>query len=166
MTGKIRICFVCLGNIIRSPLSENIFRKLVEDAGESDQFEIDSAGTSSYHIGESPDSRMRRVAQQKGLIYDGQARQFRQEDFNRFDWVIAMDPNNRRDLESLASNERQKSKIRLLREFDPHAVPGASVPDPYYGGQGGFNTTYEIVERSCYGLYQAIRDGRLQRPQD
>ncbi len=159
---KTRICFVCLGNIIRSPLAENIFRKIAAEAGEEDLFEIDSAGTSSYHIGERPDHRMRQVAERKGLVYDGRASQFKAADFDRFDWVIAMDPNNQADLENLAGSKRNLSKIRLMREFDPEAEPRASVPDPYYGGKRGFEITYEIVERSAHGLYKAIRNGELK----
>lgn len=162
---KTRICFVCLGNIIRSPLSEHIFRGIVREAGEEDRFEIDSAGTSSYHIGERPDRRMRQVAAKRGLVYDGRARQFRPTDFDRFQWVIAMDPNNQADLERMAKNEEHRNKIRLMREFDPQAEPNASVPDPYYGGQRGFEVTYEIVERSANGLFQAIRDGDLEPPE-
>lgn len=157
---KVRICFVCLGNIIRSPLAENLFRHLAEEKGVSHKYIVDSAGTSAYHIGEKPDIRMRRVAAQHGLRYSGRARQFEQRDFNRFDLIIAMDLENKRDLERLARTEEEKSKIRLLREFDPEGRPTDAVPDPYYGGVQGFEETYRIVKRSCLGLLKTLEDGK------
>ena len=95
MAEKTRILFVCLGNIVRSPLAEHMFRHVAEEAGLSDKYELDSAGTSGYHVGERPDRRMRQVAAEFGLVYDGRARQFDRLDFERFDWIIPMDSSNR-----------------------------------------------------------------------
>jgi protein-tyrosine phosphatase len=156
---KTRICFVCLGNIVRSPLAENLFRSLAEAAGVGDRFEIASAGTSGWHLGEPPDGRMRKVAAARGLNYDGRARRFTRQDFDRYDLVLAMDANNQEDLRELAPDAQARAKIRLLREFDPHGGPHKAVPDPYYGGGAGFEEVYQIVERSCRGLLEALRNG-------
>jgi protein-tyrosine phosphatase len=156
-----KICFVCLGNIVRSPLAENIFQHLAEEAGVADVYQVDSAGTSAYHVGESPDSRMRKVARKHGLEYDGRARQFRRKDFDRFDLLIAMSQENRRDLERLAAKPEHRQKIKLMRDYDPQARPGAGVPDPYYGGMEGFERVYQIVERSCRHLLEELERERL-----
>lgn len=154
-----RICFVCLGNIVRSPLAENVFRQLTIDNGVGAAYEVDSAGTASYHIGQSPDRRMRKVAAKRGLDYAGSARQFRSADFSRFDLIVPMDTENLSDLQRLAPNEDARGKIHLMRDFDPQANPSASVPDPYYGGIQGFEEVYDIVERSCQDLFAALERG-------
>jgi len=156
-----RICFVCLGNIVRSPLAENMFRHLAEQMEVGAKYEVDSAGTGSWHVGESPDWRMRQVAAQRGFNYDGRARQFRQSDFQEFDLIIAMDTENRANLRRLAQNTQEEAKIHLMREFDPNAAPNAPVPDPYYGGIDGFENVYDIVERSCQGLLDALENEEL-----
>ena len=161
MPEKTRVCFVCLGNIVRSPLGENMFRHLAEEAGVGAQYEVDSAGTSGWHAGERPDRRMRRVAAGHGFEYDGRARQFKVIDFERFDLIIAMDAQNRRDLQGLARTPAQQAKIRLLREFDPQGGSNAPVPDPYYGGLEGFEEVFQIVRRSCQGLLAALQAGEL-----
>lgn len=156
-----RICFVCLGNIVRSPLGENMFRHLAQQAGVGARYEVDSAGTGAWHVGEAPDRRMRQVAARRGFKYDGRARQFQQRDFDRFDLIIAMDPENRANLRRLARTPEDEAKIHLMREFDPHGSPNAAVPDPYYGGIDGFEEVYDIVERSCQGLLSALEEGEL-----
>jgi protein-tyrosine phosphatase len=156
LAEKTRILFVCLGNIVRSPLAENMFRHLADQAGLAGRYEVDSAGTGAWHVGESPDSRMRRVAAQGGLVYDGRARQFSARDFKRFDLIIAMDQDNRANLIYQARTQADKDKIRLMREFDPQGGPQAEVPDPYYGGLRGFETVFDIVERSCRGLLESL----------
>jgi protein-tyrosine phosphatase len=157
LSDKTRILFVCLGNIVRSPLAENMFRHLATQAGLATHYELDSAGTGGWHIGESPDGRMRRVAAERGLVYDGSARQFSPRDFDRFDWIIAMDQDNRAHLMHQARNQVDREKIHLMREFDPLGGTNAEVPDPYYGGLRGFEEVYEIVERSCRGLLAALQ---------
>jgi protein-tyrosine phosphatase len=120
---------------------------------------VASAGLSSYHLNDPPDARMRKVAAARGLTYDGRARRFTRKDFDRFDLVLAMDPDNREDLIELAADGQARAKIRLLREFDPHGGRNAAVPDPYYGGMTSFEEVYQIVERSCRGLLEALRNG-------
>jgi protein-tyrosine phosphatase len=161
LNTKQRICFVCLGNIVRSPLAQHLFTHTASKAGVSERYEADSAAVGDWHIGEPPDERMRCVAARHGLSYDGHARQFRQADFERFNWVIAMDSENAGYLRRLAATPAQRARVRLLREFDPQGGPGAQVPDPYYGGIDGFENVYRIVERSVHGLLQALEDGDL-----
>jgi protein-tyrosine phosphatase len=161
LRDKQRICFVCLGNIVRSPLAQHLFMHTASQAGASERYEADSAAVGDWHVGEPPDERMRRVAARHGLSYNGRARQFRPADFERFDWVIAMDGENASYLRRLAAMPAQRAKVRLLREFDPQGSPGAEVPDPYYGGIDGFENVYRVVERSVHGLLQALEDGNL-----
>jgi len=162
MSDKIRILFVCLGNIIRSPLAQHVFVHLANQAGVGDKYLVDSAGTDNYHVGESPDSRMRRVASDYGLNYDGKARQFSNADFDRFDLIIAMDMNNKSDLLRMVRGFEDKNKIYTMRSFDPEGHSTDGVPDPYYGGVDGFHVTYKIVERSCRGLLNALETGELE----
>jgi protein-tyrosine phosphatase len=159
LTEKTRICFVCLGNIVRSPLAENVFRSLAEEAGAAGRFEVASAGTSGWHLDEPPDARMRKVAASRGLTYTGRAQRFTRQDFERFDLILAMDKDNREDLLGMAPNAAAKAKVRLLREFDPHGGPNHPVPDPYYGGITGFEEVYQIIERSCRGLLASLKNG-------
>lgn len=149
-----------MGNIIRSPLAENLFRQLAEESGLNGKYEVDSAGTGGWHEGESPDARMRRTAALHGLIYDGEARQIRLSDFDKFDLIVAMDTENLRELHARARRPEQAHKIRLLRDFDPGSGPDASVPDPYYDGDEGFEATYRIVEAGVKGLLKALESGR------
>lgn len=159
MSDVTRICFVCLGNIVRSPLGENMFLHLAQQAGVSEHYQVDSAGTGGWHVGESPDPRMRQVAARNGLKYDGSARQFRQSDFAKFDLIIAMDSDNRASLLRLARTPEEQAKVHLMRAFDPHG--GTSVPDPYYGGIDGFEEVFGIVQRACLGLLEALENGEL-----
>lgn len=154
-----RICFICQGNIIRSPLAENMFRYLVEERGLSGKYQLSSAGTSAYHVGEPPDRRMRQIAAKHGFRYSGQARQFWRQDLNDFDLIIVMDKNNRRIIESMTQDEGQLNRIHMMREFDPEGSAELDVPDPYYGGDEGFEETYQIVKRSCEGLLEALESG-------
>jgi len=161
MNDKTRILFVCLGNIIRSPLAEHMFAHLSEKAGVIDKYFVDSAGTSAYHIGEQPDSRMRRVAAQNGLQYDGRAKQFREDNYDRFDLIIPQDHDNLRNLRWLARGPEDEAKLFTMRTFDPLGSSNEGVPDPYYGGADGFQTTFEIVRRSCQGLLDALEKGEV-----
>ena len=155
-----RLLFVCLGNIIRSPLAENLFELEAKEAGLEGKYFVDSAGTAAWHIGEPPDPRMRQTAQTRGIKYSGTARRVREQDFDEFDWIIAMDQSNAQDLAEIAATEPQRNKIRLLREFDT-VQDDSDVPDPYHGGPEGFENTYEIVERSVQGLLEALETGGL-----
>jgi protein-tyrosine phosphatase len=142
-------------------LAEGLFIKQAVQAGTANNYEVDSAGTSDWHIGEPPDSRMRRVAAQHGLIYSHRARQFGRHDLDRFDLVVAMDRENREELLRLSKTPAQQARVHLLREYDPDGAPNASVPDPYYSGIDGFEEAYRIIERSVNGLLYT-----LENPQD
>lgn len=161
MTEPKRILFICLGNIIRSPLAESLFLHLASLAGREDRYQADSAGMGGWHAGERPDPRMRRVAAGHGFNYDHTARQFERQDFDRFDLIIPMDRDNHADLLALTRSPADRQKIHLLRSFDPLGGPNAEVPDPYYSSLEGFEQVYQIVERSCRGLLQALEEGKL-----
>ena len=150
------VLFVCLGNICRSPLAEGIFQHLVTEAGLSEQFEIESAGTGAWHVGERPDARATMVAQQHGVTLASRARQITRDDLLRFDYVLAMDRENLRNIERLAAATESASRVQLLRDYDDGA-DGDEVPDPYYGGASGFETVYEMVHRSCEVLLDRLR---------
>lgn len=149
------VLFVCLGNICRSPLAEGVFRHLVEQAEKSKEYIIDSCGTGGWHVGEPPHRESRAVARRNGVSLEGQtARQLDREDFKRFDLIVAMDRQNRRDIERLMP-KGSSCRVVCLREFDPEIVE-LDVPDPYYGGPDGFEEVYRIVERSCEALLDSL----------
>jgi protein-tyrosine phosphatase len=150
------VLFVCLGNICRSPLAEGVFSHLAAEAGLADRFEIDSAGTGGWHVGEPPDARARMVAKQHGVELDSRARQVAPEDFGRFDYIVAMDHENLRTLQRMAGAAGSDAEVALLRSYDPLA-DGDEVPDPYYGGASGFETVFGMVQRSCQGLLDRLR---------
>lgn len=156
----VRICFVCLGNICRSPTAEGIFRELA--AREGVLVEVDSAGTGDWHVGEPPDARATRAAAARGYRLSGRARKFVPRDFARFDLILAMDGSNREALLALAPTDDARRKIHLLRSFDPNAPADANVPDPYYGEDDGFDRVISLCEAACRGLLDEIRKG-LQR---
>ena len=155
-----RILFVCMGNICRSPTAEGVMRSLL---GDDDAIEIDSAGTGGWHAGEPPDDRATAAARRRGIELDGAARQVRPSDFRDFDLLIAMDRRNLRDLQALAPDDEARAKVRLLREFDPASAgaPDVDVPDPYYGGERGFEDVLDMVEAACRGLLDELRAGRV-----
>lgn len=149
----VRVCFVCLGNICRSPTAEGIMLHLVRKAGLDGQVYIDSAGTGAWHVGERADPRSRAVAHQRGFELPSIARQFQADDFSEFDYIIAMDRSNREHLERLGPGE----SVHMLREFDPQDPSRADVPDPYFGGDDGFEHVFDLCERACQGLLTYIR---------
>ena len=132
-------------------------RHLVAQEGMGDRVEVDSAGTGDWHVGDPPDRRARAVGQARGIPLSGEARQFTADDFGRYDHVIAMDRSNRDDLQRMARTPAERAKVRLLRSFDASAPSDADVPDPYYGGDDGFELVLDIVERSCKRLLESIR---------
>ena len=140
------ILFVCLGNICRSPAAAGLFRQLVSQRGLDDKVRVDSAGTSGYHAGEPPDSRMRGAAAARGIRLIGQSRQVKPGDFTEFDLIVAMDRINHRDLVQHAG--RYRHCVRLLSEFLPDGWP-ADVPDPYYGGEEGFERVLDMIDAAC-----------------
>ena len=161
MGDKKRILFVCLGNIVRSPLAEHLFRRLAEQAGMADQVVVASAGTSPYHVGDLPDGRMRAVAAAHGWSYTGESRKFSIRDFDRYDLIIPMDWENRNALIRMVRSPQDMQKIISMRTFDPQGQPTDDVPDPYYGGLDGFERVYDMVERSCKGLLSAIQTKKV-----
>ncbi len=153
----VRVCFVCLGNICRSPIGEGVMRQLVREAGLEAKLELDSAGTAGYHAGELPDSRARAAGKRFGIEVGGRARKFTRQDFERFDHVLAMDRTNHEDLQQLAPTPEARAKIQLLRSFDAASPAGASVPDPYYGGDEDFDDVVRICLAACAPLLEKLR---------
>ena len=152
-----RICFVCLGNICRSPTAHGVMQRLVDDAGLAGAIAIDSAGTAAYHIGELPDERSRAAARRRGIELTHRGRQFTRDDLDRFDLVVAMDGQNLERLQRLAGG-RTEPPIVLLRSFDATASTGAEVPDPWGGGDAGFEEVLDQCERACAGLLTHLRE--------
>ena len=146
-----RLLFVCLGNICRSPTAEGVMRRLVREAGLEDEIEIDSAGTGGWHVGAPPDERATEAARRRGTTLEGAARRVEPADFERFDLILAMDRENLRDLRAMAPSPAAREKVRLLRG------PDLDVPDPYYGGPDGFDEVLDQVEEACRALLDEIR---------
>ncbi|MGH7468743.1 MAG: low molecular weight protein-tyrosine-phosphatase [Longimicrobiales bacterium] len=157
---RVGVVFVCLGNICRSPLAEGVFRHLVKEHGLLHRFEIDSAGTSSYHEGDPPDARSAEVARRRGIELTGRARPLRRPDLERFDFIMVMDQENHAAVARLSAGRTLKGRLHLLREFDPDADGNLDVPDPYYGGASGFERVHDMVERACTQLLHTIREER------
>jgi protein-tyrosine phosphatase len=153
----IHLSFVCLGNICRSPTAEAVMRHLIKEEGLEQKVLLDSAGLGDWHVGQARDSRSQAVGRRRGIPLEGVARQFQPSDFARFDYVLAMDRQNRDGLLDLAPDDEARSKVRLLRSFDPAAPPEAEVPDPYYGGPQGFDQVFDICEAACAGLLEHLR---------
>lgn len=149
----IKLCFVCMGNICRSPTAEGVFQKLIERRELTEHFLLDSAGTHAYHVGESPDGRSQRAALARGInISQQRARQVTLADLDHFDMLLAMDEQNYRGLQQLASSDAQRQRIRRMMEFAP-ALPEREVPDPYYGEGGqGFERVLNLLEHAAEGL--------------
>lgn len=154
---KQRILFVCLGNICRSPAAEAMLRRLVESEGLGDVIEVDSAGTYGGHRGERSDVRMRRAAAARGIEMTHLARQVREEDFELFDKVIAMDDNNYEALFRLAPDRRAQQKIFRFREYLRRHTDWSYIPDPYYEGHEGFELVLDLLEDGCATLLDEIR---------
>jgi protein-tyrosine phosphatase len=157
--GMTKLLFVCLGNICRSPAAENIMNHLVAAANLSDRIECDSAGTSSYHIGASPDRRMHSAAAAQGINLVGQARQLQLKDLSEFDLILAMDRDNYRDILLLDPEGKYHHKVELMCDYATQHQD-AEVPDPYYGGQDGFNYVIDLLIDACSGLLVKVSDRR------
>jgi len=155
MNNKINVVFVCMGNICRSPTAEGVFRHVVKQRNLSEKIEIDSAGTHAYHIGESPDSRSQSTALTRGVNLSAQrARKAMAEDFERFDYVIAMDRSNYEDLKRLGQGS-DLTRLHLFMDFTP-VWDNQEVPDPYYGGANGFEQVFDMVQSASEGLLEHI----------
>lgn len=155
------ILFVCLGNIIRSPLAAKLFEREADLRGLQGKYAVDSAATSDYEIGQPPDERMLRTAARHGFYYFHRARQIERQDLEAFDLLIVMDLENKADIEALAQKPEQRAKIHLLREFDPIPQGNIAIPDPWYGGPSRFDEAYVVIERSVRGLLDALEAGKL-----
>ncbi len=154
--NKISVLFVCMGNICRSPTAEGVFRKVVTDAGLADHIRVASAGTHAYHTGEPPDRRAQAAASRRGVeLADIRARRFRDEDFDEFNYILAMDRDNLEELQQRVPEQRVDC-LHLFLEFAGH-VRGIEVPDPYYGGASGFELVLDLVESASHGLLKRIR---------
>jgi protein-tyrosine phosphatase len=155
----VRLSFVCLGNICRSPTAEAVMRRLVREAGLDGRVVIDSAGTGDWHVGAQRDARSAQVGRRRGTPLQGTARQWQRRDFDRFDHVLAMDRKNLADLHKLAPDAAARAKVRLLRSFDPASAASGDdeVPDPYYGGPDGFDQVFDICEAACSALLDHLR---------
>jgi len=144
--NKVKVLFVCLGNICRSPLAEGIFRQRVKERGLEEYFLVDSCGTAAYHIGKSPDKRSIQNAGANGVDYTHAARQLNKSDFDKFDYILPMDDANLINTLELQTVTNEAEVVKM-RYFDP-INKGADVPDPYYGGADGFQEVFDILDRS------------------
>ena len=154
----ISVLFVCLGNICRSPAAEGIFTAITTQKGWQKYFIIDSAGTSGYHLGQPADHRMREHAQKRGYQLLSRSRPFRHpEDFEQFDYILAMDNSNYQNLTALTSRSEHLKKIYKMMSFAP-GMPEKEVPDPYYGGKQGFERVLDILEESCKNFLKKLED--------
>ncbi|EPH40450.1 low molecular weight protein-tyrosine-phosphatase [Streptomyces aurantiacus] len=152
------VCFVCTGNICRSPMAASVLRARVRDAGLDGLVVVDSAGTDGWHEGDGADPRTVAVLEAAGFDTDHLARHFRADWFARLDLVIALDRGHQRSLRRLAPTPADADKVRLLRSYDPMAYGDLDVPDPYYGDADGFEECLTMVEAASEGLLDAVRD--------
>lgn len=159
---KIKVLFVCLGNICRSPAAEGVLQRLVEERKLSRRFEIDSAGTYSGHRGQLPDPRMRRHASRRGYNLTHRARPITIDDFEDFDIIVAMDESNRRTLMHLAASPEQQAKIVMMGDYIVKLRAHYDyVPDPYYEGAEGFELVLDLLEDACSNLLEEIINSKL-----
>lgn len=150
-----KILFVCLGNICRSPMAETIFRKYVEEARLEDKVEIESSGTGDWHVGEQADSRMRKYAQKRGYRITSLGRTVAENDFGYYDLIIAMDDSNVRNLKKICPSAHLHKIVKMTDYTRNHSF--SEVPDPYYGGTSGFELVIDLLEDTCYGLLEEVK---------
>ncbi len=155
--AKIRVCFVCSGNICRSPTAEGVFKKLVADAGLAHAFHVESAGIGNWHVGERPDPRTIRAAEARGYRLESRAKHWKASDFDRFDYVVAMDRTHVLSLVRLASTDALKAKISLARDHVLDGPRDADVPDPYYDELEVFDEVVDICHDACTALLADLR---------
>lgn len=151
-----RVLFVCMGNICRSPAGENVMNHLVEKAQAQHLVTCDSAGTTGYHVGEAPDQRMSATLESRGIPSLGASRKFVARDYDDFDLILAMDSDNYRGILTLAPNEAAKEKVKMFCSY-VQKYPDHDVPDPYYGGQDGFEYVCDLMLDGCANLLQDIQ---------
>ena len=155
-----RVLFVCMGNICRSPTAEAVFRRRLAEAGLASEVEVDSAGLGDWHVGQDADERSAAALRARGYpAWVHEAKQFRPADFEDRDLVVALDAGHERALRAMAPTAAARAKIRMLRRYDPTAAAdpdGFDVPDPYYGGERGFERVLDLVEAACAGLLAEV----------
>ena len=153
--------FVCLGNICRSPAAEGILRALAEEQGQNDDLYIDSAGIGAWHVGEQPDRRMRKHAAQRGYDLSSlRARQFRSDDFEKFDWIVVMDEENYQDVMRKVpshTSSNKLAKVVRMKDFFNDFKGYDHVPDPYYGGSEGFELALDMIEDGCKEMLKSLQ---------
>lgn len=155
---KVRVLFVCLGNICRSPAAEGLMKEVVAESGDADRWVIDSAGTGDYHVGDLPDPRMRAHAIRRGLKLDHICRQVRESDFERFDLIIGMDASNVSRLRALAPTAEAMEKVLPMADFFGAYSRFDHVPDPYYDGAQGFETVLDILTDATRNLHDTVAE--------
>ncbi|SCA56325.1 putative Protein-tyrosine-phosphatase [Candidatus Terasakiella magnetica] len=156
----VKVLFVCLGNICRSPTAEGVFRELVSQKGLKSQIVTDSAGTGDWHVGKAPDSRAQKAAEARGYdLSDLRGRQAKSKDFMDYDYVLAMDHNNYADLQTICPSGYEE-RLHMFLSFDPDS-PEVEVPDPYFGGPAGFDYVLDLVEEASEGLLKDIQTKHL-----
>jgi protein-tyrosine phosphatase len=155
--SQVKVLFVCMGNICRSPTAQGVFELLIQGSTLAERVQVDSAGTHAYHVGEGPDVRAREAAGRRGIDLSRQrARRVSVADFEYFDYVVAMDRDNLEELLDLCP-EQHHGKLRLLLDFAPHLSPQVDVPDPYYGGTQGFERVLDLIEEGARGLVEELQ---------
>lgn len=158
---KVRVLFVCLGNICRSPAAEGVLRAMARDRRLDDRLEVDSAGTYGGHAGQLPDPRMREAALRRGYMLTHRARQVTREDFSQFDRIVAMDASNYRNLHRLAPSSQAAARVVRVADFFRRFSGQQEVPDPYYEGREGFERVLDLLEDACGGLLEEIAAGKV-----
>ncbi len=158
----LKVLFICLGNICRSPMAEGVFAQIAKER--KLDIQCDSAGTSAYHIGELPDERMRETAQKHGIILTHRARQIARDDFDKFDYIVAMDKSNYENILYYKDrvNKTAEPTIMLMRNFD-HQKDNLEVPDPYYGGESDFENVYQILKRCNESFVQFLEEEHAEK---
>lgn len=157
-SNPVKVLFVCLGNICRSPAAEGIFKKMVKDSSLQQDILVDSAGTSGWHIDNLPDERMRHHGQLRGYNFDSRARKFIAEDFKKFDYIIVMDDSNYKNASALAQSDQELKKLFKMTDFSTRSkFDYDHVPDPYYGDASGFELVMDLLEDACENLLVEIK---------
>lgn len=158
---KDSLLFICLGNICRSPAAEGITKKMLAERGMADSIAVDSAGIGGWHVGQLPDSRMRRHGAAHGYTFNSRARQFCAADFSRFSHIVVMDDENYKAITRMATTEADRRKVLRMADFLRRHPAQTSIPDPYYGGESGFELVIELLEDACEGLLDHITNKTL-----
>ena len=158
MNKTLNVCFVCHGNICRSPLAQGVMESLVKQEGLEKTIIVSSSGVSAWHVGEPPDDRMQDTAQKHGVLLDSRARHFQATDYQKLDLILAMDHSNLSTLKALRPTSENQDKLFLFRSFDPKNNGNMEVPDPYYGGEDGFDTVLDLIEDGAEGLLSRVRE--------